>query len=579
LAFCLPGVLVERACAALYTVGDLSPSNFTESYVCAAAGTGQVGWGYNAATSYRGHALLWNGSATAVDLNPTGFTQSYAYGASGTQQVGYGYRPAVHALLWNGTAANYVDLNPTNFTQSYALATDGTRQVGYGYGLSTNSRMHALLWSGAAASYMDLNPSGFLVSEAWGIAGAQQVGNGYTATDSRRHALLWSSTVSAVDLNPSGFTESFAWATNSARQVGQASGPSTNNLPHAMLWSGYAASAVDLTPPGCYQSVARGINGLHQVGFATGAATGYASHAMLWSGSAASALDLNQFLPSGLGNSSATAIDAQGNIAGQAVDASGKTHAVLWQLVAGAWLGGTDGNDWSSPANWNAATITAVPDAPGEKIALGNPGAAPTINLAGADRTVGQVVFNSNVGTNIVTTGQHRLKLDNGSDPALITAAGTHAITAPMTLASNLTVTTTAASDSLSLLGGIGGAKGLTKAGAGTLTLGASNTYTGGTTVLGGTLVISQADALPVGGGLTIGAGGSVVLHSGLSADAGGSGVILGGDATASAVSASIVPEPGTLVLFATLAAASLAWRASGAGVKRSGMHRPRLQS
>jgi autotransporter-associated beta strand protein len=56
----------------------------------------------------------------------------------------------------------------------------------------------------------------------------------------------------------------------------------------------------------------------------------------------------------------------------------------------------------------------------------------------------------------------------------------------------------------------------LTKAGDGTVTLSSTNTYTGGTTVLGGTLVVSNVSALPQGGALTIDGTGSVVLSSGL---------------------------------------------------------------
>lgn len=53
----------------------------------------------------------------------------------------------------------------------------------------------------------------------------------------------------------------------------------------------------------------------------------------------------------------------------------------------------------------------------------------------------------------------------------------------------------------VTLTGGIGGTTGLTKYGAGSLTLGASDSYAGGTTVAAGTLVIGAAAALPGGPG------------------------------------------------------------------------------
>jgi autotransporter-associated beta strand protein len=58
----------------------------------------------------------------------------------------------------------------------------------------------------------------------------------------------------------------------------------------------------------------------------------------------------------------------------------------------------------------------------------------------------------------------------------------------------------------------IDGAGGLTKSGAGSLVLTGSNTYFGGTTVSGGTLVVADASALPSAGVLVVGRSGRVVL-------------------------------------------------------------------
>ena len=62
--------------------------------------------------------------------------------------------------------------------------------------------------------------------------------------------------------------------------------------------------------------------------------------------------------------------------------------------------------------------------------------------------------------------------------------------------------------------GGIGGGGGLTKLGTGSVTLSTSNTYTGATNVIGGSLILSAAGALPVGTNLNIGSGASVVANS-----------------------------------------------------------------
>jgi autotransporter-associated beta strand protein len=72
----------------------------------------------------------------------------------------------------------------------------------------------------------------------------------------------------------------------------------------------------------------------------------------------------------------------------------------------------------------------------------------------------------------------------------------------------------------VTLAGSLGGTGGLSKIGAGTLTLAAANSYTGGTTVSGGTLVLTNAYSLPSGTRLTIGSSGGTVFHAGLSAAA-----------------------------------------------------------
>ncbi|MBU6222020.1 MAG: autotransporter-associated beta strand repeat-containing protein [Planctomycetes bacterium] len=69
--------------------------------------------------------------------------------------------------------------------------------------------------------------------------------------------------------------------------------------------------------------------------------------------------------------------------------------------------------------------------------------------------------------------------------------------------------------------GGIGGTGGLTKTGAGTLTLSASNAYSGTTTVSAGALSIANADALAGGGNVTF-SGGTLRYGSGITTDLSG---------------------------------------------------------
>jgi fibronectin-binding autotransporter adhesin len=62
--------------------------------------------------------------------------------------------------------------------------------------------------------------------------------------------------------------------------------------------------------------------------------------------------------------------------------------------------------------------------------------------------------------------------------------------------------------------GGIAGPGGLTKLGSMSLTLATVNSYTGGTNVSGGLLIVGVAGALPAGGSLTIGSSGSVKVNN-----------------------------------------------------------------
>jgi autotransporter-associated beta strand protein len=90
----------------------------------------------------------------------------------------------------------------------------------------------------------------------------------------------------------------------------------------------------------------------------------------------------------------------------------------------------------------------------------------------------------------------------------------TQTINLPLVLVGS-SQTVNAASGNIVISGPIsesGGSSSLTKTGAGKVILSSMNTYTGGTAVLGGTLVATCSGAVPSGGSLTVGAGGVFVF-------------------------------------------------------------------
>jgi autotransporter-associated beta strand protein len=106
-----------------------------------------------------------------------------------------------------------------------------------------------------------------------------------------------------------------------------------------------------------------------------------------------------------------------------------------------------------------------------------------------------------------------------GNSGSLIDANDNLAISAPLSLASNLEVSP-ASGITVTVSGGIiGNGASLTQDGPGTLILSGVNTYTGGTTILGGTLVVTAGNAL-ASGSLNI-EGGGLVLNAPLMSVAG----------------------------------------------------------
>jgi autotransporter-associated beta strand protein len=137
-------------------------------------------------------------------------------------------------------------------------------------------------------------------------------------------------------------------------------------------------------------------------------------------------------------------------------------------------------------------------------------------------------------------TGGGMLTMDNaGSTAQILVNSGTHAISAPVSLAGNLAVVPTAGT-TLNISGDISeenpGMGTLSLEGPGTLILSGTNSYTGGTFVWDGTLQVNNSQALADGSSLSVG---NNLGAFGLTPDV----------AAPTPGTTAAVPEPGTLAL------------------------------
>ncbi len=167
-------------------------------------------------------------------------------------------------------------------------------------------------------------------------------------------------------------------------------------------------------------------------------------------------------------------------------------------------------SSWNTPANWTPNT--GFPNGLDDLASLTNNITADSQVSLAAPVTIGGLDIGDASGDNafIVSAGQS-LTFDVGTGSATLnrtaTGLGADIISTAIILADPLTASVTTATGSLAINGAIsetGGARTLTKSGAGVLSLGAANMYTGGTILSNGTLILNHVSALGAGT-LTIG--------------------------------------------------------------------------
>ena len=199
---------------------------------------------------------------------------------------------------------------------------------------------------------------------------------------------------------------------------------------------------------------------------------------------------------------------------------TGKTVAVTGFGYTGQSYWTTTGNgNWTNFGNWNLAGGT-----PGLDGALSlndtatfSSGGSGSVTLDGAAPSIQTLTFsNASSGYTLAQGTGGSLTLKTGNTAASINNnAGSHTISANVILADDTTLNA-ASGTTLNISGGVSGSgKGLTKAGAGAATLSGNNSYTGATTVNGGTLVAGSSTALGSGAGaLTVNNGSKLALGS-----------------------------------------------------------------
>ena len=200
---------------------------------------------------------------------------------------------------------------------------------------------------------------------------------------------------------------------------------------------------------------------------------------------------------------------------------SGQVTGTASVTLLGAAQWNSAGSDsWNTNGDWIDTYSGASVAPPGLRGVAGDTvlfasATGSTIWLDGANPSVAGITFDSSTTSyNITSQGTGGvLQLANGGNSASITvSSGSHTISAPVALLSNVSVLPAAGSQ-LTISGGISGAgQSLTVDGGGTVVLSGANSYTGRTMVSAGTLILSNSSAIAAGASLTVGAGAGILF-------------------------------------------------------------------
>jgi autotransporter-associated beta strand protein len=195
-------------------------------------------------------------------------------------------------------------------------------------------------------------------------------------------------------------------------------------------------------------------------------------------------------------------VNSGGNNAANADDSIGQAAQNVNTILPEAWAQ-SGGGTWTAAADWNNFHI---PDGIGGTATFGTAASGPFNITLDANHTVSAVVFSTTNAYNISAgnLSTNTLILDaNGSTATITNTSGNNTISAPMQLNSDTSVMVAGSASTLTLNGSVSGAGGVILSGAGTLVLGASNSYAGQTTINSGVMTVIANGALPGGGAVT----------------------------------------------------------------------------
>jgi autotransporter-associated beta strand protein len=195
-------------------------------------------------------------------------------------------------------------------------------------------------------------------------------------------------------------------------------------------------------------------------------------------------------------------------------------------------------------------------------IGFGNGGNTPTLRYTGTGDTTNRVLELRGTGT---------LNLEQAGTGLLKFTANTTAAASTKTL--NLTGSSAGTGEFSGVIADNSGSNktNLSKSGSGTWTLSGANTYTGTTTITGGTLALGANDTLPNSSAVSIGAGtlnaATFTATAGTLAVTGAATINLGSGGTLAFADSSAVAWPGTLNISGTFTATSVRFGTSAAAL------------